>query len=525
MPNKVTYSIIAKDMYSRVAKRINASTTKIRKGFRGMKVDANKAGAAMKRGANSMRGSSLAMGAGIVAAMKSFGDLEEGVTQVMTLLDDDKAIVEFGPKLKKAAEEAIGLGFPIKDTTKALFDNVSALGATERSMEVWAKSQVLARGGVTDLKVAVDGMTSIMNAYKLGTKDADFVANAFFTSQKKGKVTVAELAANVGKVAPIAQEAGVGLDELLATMAQLTLGGIPIEESTTAIKGAISTLIKPAKEAGSILRRLGIATGATAVSQRGLGQTLADLAEATKKYPDALAKAVPNIRAYTGVAALKAKELENIQRIMARIQNDMKTGEGLDKAAAMQMNTFNQAMRETRGSITLAAASLGRAMAPAMIKLSESVRRVTDWFQTLSPGMRQFIGSAMLAVIVITPLLVVLGVLIPVLGIAASGAAMIAGAIFTIPAAAAAAIVAFKLLVENWDKVKEYGGSILGKAKSYMFGDESLDVTGTSDINTSSQHNVQIGLNAPKGLVNSIQTKTAGKPSGLIMGVGMTEYA
>ncbi len=525
MPNKVTYTFVAKDAYSRVAKRINASTNKIRRGFRGMKVDAKKAGAAMRRGANSMRGSSLVIGASFVAAMKSFGDLEEGLIAVKTLLDNDTEMRKWGGSVDAAARDAIAMGFSIKDVNKALFDQVSSVVASEKTFEIFRVAQNLARAGVTDLGTAVKGISSIMNAYELEIESVDFVANAFFTAQKKGKVTVAELAQNLGKVAPIAKTAGVGLDELMATVAQLTLGGIPVEESTTAIKGAISTLLKPAKEAEKILRRMGVATGATAVSNIGLNASLLKLSEVAKVYPDALAKAVPNIRAFIGVAALQETQLENIRSIMARIQSDMKTGEGLDKAAALQMGTFNQAMRETRGAVTLAAAALGEAMAPSMVALSHGVRRVTEWFRNLSPGMRKFIGSTMLAAVVLVPLMVALGLLIPVLGVAAGAIGAVAGVIFTVPVAIAAAIVALKLLWENWDKVKEYGGEMFEKAKGYMFGDESLDVTGTSTLNTTSQHNVQIGLNAPKGLVSSIQTKIAGKSNGLIMGVGMTEYA
>jgi TP901 family phage tail tape measure protein len=186
-----------------------------------------------------MRGVSLAAGASAAGSLKAFGDIEKGVTNVTTLLDDDAAVVKYRGRIEELSKEAVLAGFSIEDSNKALFDSVSALGAGDRAWQAFNVAQKLAKGGVTTLGSSVDGLTTLMAAYKDSNLTAEAAANILFTAQKKGKITVEELNANLGKVLPTAKLAGIGADQVAAATAQLTLGGLNAEEATTALKGAI----------------------------------------------------------------------------------------------------------------------------------------------------------------------------------------------------------------------------------------------------------------------------------------------
>ena len=404
MPNRVTYTFLLKNQFSAAARKIRASTAKVKSNIRLLRAEVNKTSTSMAGLVSSMKLiGGLAIAAGLASSIRVFGNLEEGIENVLTLLDDPKEIPAMRQQFRGMTEDALRLGFTIEDSTKALFDNVSALGTGTLSTKAFVSAQKLAVGGVAPLSTAVAGIAAIVNAYGRDITDADEVANAFFTAQKKGTTTVELLAANIGKVAPIAKAAGVGFKELLATTAQLTQGGLSTEEATTALKGALSALIKPGKDAQKTLRSLGVPFGATALRAAGLTKTLMKLTRASELYPDELARAIPNIRAFTAVSALGQKELERVQETVALINKDIEKGTGLNAAFTAQQATFNNEMRRFRGELAIVGAEIGESLIPLIRILTSATKDFLEgtklianfFFGIISSGIEAFENPAL----------------------------------------------------------------------------------------------------------------------------------
>jgi TP901 family phage tail tape measure protein len=278
MPRRIAYTYVARDKFTAISKRVKHSVGAVQRKFKGFSKTLKRTSERLRDVARKLRSVSLAAAGLGAASVKAFGDFEKGITNVFTLLDKDQ-LVQFEGDLTAVSKGAIAMGFSMEDVNKALFDNVSALGTSENSMEAFEVAQKLAIGGVADLSVAVDGITSIMNAYGKETTNSNVVANAFFTAQKAGKTTVDRLASTVGAVAPMAKSAGVGFQELLATMSQLTLGGLSTEESATALRGALTALLKPGAEAEKILTDLGVPFGASGLQASSLREALLKLTD------------------------------------------------------------------------------------------------------------------------------------------------------------------------------------------------------------------------------------------------------
>lgn len=447
----IKYIFKAIDNYSRVAKIVQRQTKKVRKSLERFAKTAQKVGRTMSRNVTLPI---LAVGA---ASIFAFSNMEKGLQNVFTLLTKPE-LVKFGAQLEAAQIAAVKMGFSIQDSSKALFDNVSALGASEKSLEAFDAAQKLAIAGVTDLTVSVDGITSIVNAYGRETTDATEVANAFFSAQVKGKTTVEELATTIGRVAPIAKQAGVGFKELLATTSALTLGGLSTDIATTALRGTLSALVKPTKEAQKVLKKLGVPFGTTAIRAAGLAKTLQLLNIASEKYPDLLAQAIPNIRAFTGVTALSADKLVIIEETLTKINNDYRDGTGLNEAYTRQQLTLNRALKRMGGSLTIVGNQLGAVMAPTLIKVASALGKFSAWFEKLGPGTKKFIVIFGLIIATLGPLILILGQLafavshlIPVFGalnimMAANPAGLIALGIM-------AMVIAMSFLIKNWEKI------------------------------------------------------------------------
>jgi TP901 family phage tail tape measure protein len=349
--------------------------------------------------------------AGIGLSLKAFGDLEAGITDTINLLNKED-VPKFSKRIEEAAKSGVSFGFSIADSNKALFDSVSALGAGEQAFEVFAVAQKLAIGGSADLSVAVDGITSVVNAYGRELTDASEVANAFFSAQKAGKTTVALLSSNIGKVAPIAKLAGVGFKELLAATAQLTLGGLSTEEATTALGGALQAIIKPTKESAKILKKFNIPASASEIRMKGLRFTLEQLGKAAKKNPDLIAQMIPNIRALRAVGNITDETLQGFDQTLQNIADDIKNGTGLNEAYLRSLNTLNRVAARTFGEVKLLSGAFGKALLPEAKAVLKKINEITEGFKKLSPEMRRTIALLAVTVAALGPLAITAGLLV-----------------------------------------------------------------------------------------------------------------
>lgn len=103
-------------------------------------------------------------------------------------------------------------------------------------LKVAAKAAV---GGVTDTMTAADGITTVMNAFKISSRDAGKVADIMFQTVKKGKTTFSQLAASISQVASIAAVSGISFEQVSAAIATLTKQGTPTAQAMTQIRAAI----------------------------------------------------------------------------------------------------------------------------------------------------------------------------------------------------------------------------------------------------------------------------------------------
>jgi len=205
---------------------------------------------------------------GAFAPLKAFTDWEKGITTVYTLMNKTE-INQYGAKLKELSKEGVRAGLGIEDVNKALFNSVSAMGISEKSIDVYRKSLILAKGGVTDVSTALTGMMSVINAWGEKTTNATEVANAFFTAQKRGVTTVEELASNIGQIAPLATKMGLSVEETMATVSALTQGGLSTDMAVTGLKNTLQALASPTKNAQETLEEFGVPFGIVDIKAKG----------------------------------------------------------------------------------------------------------------------------------------------------------------------------------------------------------------------------------------------------------------
>ncbi len=269
----------------------------------------------------------------VARATAVFSDFEKALAEVSTLVSDGSI------SMKTLANEAQRLGVefgraPV-DQTRAFYQAISA-GATNAAAAtaIVTEANKLALGGVTSLDSAIDGLTSVVNAFGVSQSEVSDVSDAFFTAVKLGKTTVGELSQNIGKLAPTAQAAGVSIDEMLAGTAALTKSGINTAEATVAMNAAIQAIIKPTANASKLAKQLGIDFSASALQSKGFKGVLDEVAEATGGSITKMAQLFPEIRGLKGALALTSGEGRDFADALGEMEN--KAGAAAAAAAKMR---------------------------------------------------------------------------------------------------------------------------------------------------------------------------------------------
>tara|TARA_A100001391_G_scaffold199581_2_gene182804 strand:+ start:1221 stop:4238 length:3018 start_codon:yes stop_codon:yes gene_type:complete len=267
-------------------------------------------------------------------ATKASLDFGKAMAEVSTLVDTQTT--DMAALNKATLGLAMQYGKAPIEQAKALYTSISAgAAAGAESISLMNAANMMAVGGVTQVETAVDGLTSVINAYGVGFQNAEAVSDKFFQAIKLGKTTAGELAANIGKVTTGAAAAGVSMDEMFAAIAAGTKVGLNTAMVTVGINAAITTLTKPTKDAAEVAKRLGLEFNTTRLRSIGLVGILKEVASKANLTDDDLAKLFGSVRAGRVVVALMNKNFHEINNILPQLANSTgATREAFEKMAA-----------------------------------------------------------------------------------------------------------------------------------------------------------------------------------------------
>lgn len=345
---------------------------------------------------------SIVIGAGMASQMKdainSFANFEEAMKQVATLTNaTDEELKQIEDTLLEMAKAG---DFSATELANAYYQALSAVGDTTEAMAVLQEANKAAIGGNADLFQSVDGLTSMFNAWKLSIYDLAKTNDLLFTAVRMGKTTVDEIAGSIGRVAPLAAQAGVGIDEVLTAVAALTLQGSSTAEAMTQLRGIFSSMTKPSEQAKKMAEELGIQFDVTALKSKGLQGVLNDIAEATEGDSAKMAMLFGEVEALNGVLALTGKGAEDF----AAILSGMEVSAGATNEAVAKMETgLKDTLDRLTGLIDVMKIEAARAFAPFLTNVVEIATGFFGWIQNMSDSEKAILGVSS-ALIVIIPL-------------------------------------------------------------------------------------------------------------------------
>jgi TP901 family phage tail tape measure protein len=425
------------------------------------------------------------VGAG-VAAVKMATDYEGAFTKIAAVSNASQKDID---KWKESVKSLAGAtARDPRELANALFFLSSAGLKTTQIMPTLEASAKAAAAGLGDTATIAKLTANTLNAYSGTGLKAAKVTDTLVAAVREGSAETDEFGTAMGRILPIAAKAGVGFDEIAASLASLSNIGLDVNEGVTAMRGLLSALVAPGKAAAEMMDTIGISADQmrSVISDEGILGALRLLEERTHGNIDEMRVIIPNIRAMTGAFGLTGQEADKVNEIFDRVKNSTgslnKAFEETTKGAGFQ---FQQALTKLK----VAAIDLGQKLLPIALKIADMVKGWAEAFSNLSPAMQETIIKIGLLVAALGPLLRIFGGLLKVSGgitsiflrigasaaPAAAGTAAVAGGVGVMATAAAAATVVLVAFAAAYVALQHTASDTTGSINRYA---EAVQIAG-----------------------------------------------
>jgi len=262
------------------------------------------------------------------------------------------------------------------DLTKAAYDVASSgFSSAADATQILRAASLGAKGGFADINDVARALTGVLNAYGLSASEASSITDSFVQTQADGVITVRQYAAEIGNVASIAAASGVSIKELNAAIATATLRGVPVAQTFTGLRQALSGIIKPSEQAKELAGKLGIDFSVAALQAKGLGGVLADVQQKTGGAADAIAILLGSVEAQAAVQPLLNDKLAKYNELLKNQQTS--AGEAA-KAAEINNTTISEGLKQIGNGFSNLATTLDTVLSPLFAGFIKDINTILN---------------------------------------------------------------------------------------------------------------------------------------------------
>ncbi|KYL02266.1 phage tail tape measure protein, partial [Fusobacterium necrophorum] len=318
------------NLFQKIQKDADEQLKKVENRFKSMQEKAKQSFGVIEKIA---RRTFLAMATFTGFAVKGFADYEYSIKKIQTISKDSYETIS--TNIRKMAYET---GTSSKELASSLYDIVQVIQDSPDKYKMLDTVNKLSIAGFTDTTQAAELLNSIMLTYGMTVNDLVKVSNKLIVTQNLGNTTIGKMAHNLGTLIPQAKMANVSLDEVLATVATLTLGGIRTDKATTGLRAMLSELSNESSKLGKEFKKItgGLDFKNYTLSGGTVIGALKLIQEKAKDADKAMTEMFGNIRSKTaaGGLAILEKKYTQVLNAIANAPNDQ-----LARAYATMLDT------------------------------------------------------------------------------------------------------------------------------------------------------------------------------------------
>jgi len=364
----VNIDLIIRDKGTAAAKRVNGqlkevvtTTENVKKGYRVINQETkyyNQATQQATKATGNLTSSLIGAGTAMLVAhrafsvmqqsvtdgLKSFREFETRMAEVSTILSS--VDMDILPSLTRGVEKlSITFGKSTSDISKGLYDILSAAFATKDAMHILNVSVKASIAGLSDVRSSVDIFTTVLNAYGMSAHRVTEISDIMFQSLVRGKFQFEELNSALQYVVPIAAQAGVSINELMATLSATTRHGLRLDMTARGLALGIQNIVNPTEKARKAALEYGIDMSAVGLRLKGLTGFLKDLNEKTKIYgSQIIPELISNMRSLRVMMVASGEGFEGVLEDMELLEESTNAANtALEKMMDTEQKRLDQA--------------------------------------------------------------------------------------------------------------------------------------------------------------------------------------
>lgn len=423
----------AQFQYDELGKKVkNFSTSQAQSADRLDKLSGklNAVGGALKSAGSTMTTRfTLPLTAGFGYAVKSASDFSSQMTNIRPLLETNgegvkqvkKELQEMSDESKKWAtqygistnsinsgmEELVKRGYSAKQTLGAM---PSILNAAKASGDDFNSVMKVSTSTLEQFGLKSTSTSGMLKNTQRVTDSLTYTANA----TAAGFQDMGDAMTYVG---PTAHAAGISLEQTAAAIGEMSNQGIEGSVAGTALRSALTRLMKPSKQNAEGMKELGINAEDFKNHALTLPQILNKIKTNTQGWTkEQKASAIAMAFGTEAQAGMNALVSEGGDALTDLTNKTEKATGSTKKIADTMNNSANANLSKFKESLNVLATTIGSQLLPSITPLIKKLTSLVNSFSKLSPGTKSFIVNAGLIVGALGPVLIVIGSIISSVG-------------------------------------------------------------------------------------------------------------
>ena len=345
------------------------------------------------------------------AAMKVGNEFESQMSRVQAISGAT------GDQLQMLTDQAMDLGastsFSAKEAALGMEQLASAGFTVEEIYEAMPGLLDLAASSGADLATASEIAASAVRGFGLEAADTSYVADLFAEAAARTNAQVEDMGQAMKYIAPVAHAMGLEIDETAAAVGILSDAGIKGSQAGTTLRGALTRLTKPTKDATAVMEQYGMSfydANGNMLSMEGIiGQLEQGLSGLTQQQRNHALTTLFGQEALSGMLVL----LEAGPEKLAELTEGLNGAEGAAKEMAdVMLDNTAGALEEFGGAIETAAINIQQILAPVVKNVVQWLTELVNTFNNLDKGTQSAIVAFLGIAAAVGPVLLILSKLI-----------------------------------------------------------------------------------------------------------------
>ena len=353
-----------------------------------------KGGEKLRAMGDAMKPVSAALLAGFTLSTKKAIDFESQMNTTKSLLADTIPTAdELNSTTQKLGESSKNWAKQYGISTASINEGMQEIikKGFDANQTIEAMPAILdaAKASGEDFNTVMNATTNILQQFGLSTQDTERVTNSLTFVANKTAAGFADMGAAMEYVGPVAKNVGMDLEETAAAVGLLSNNGIAGEKAGTALRGALTRLLKPSEQNAKAMEKLGF----SAEEFRSGAIKLPDILDRIKKNTEGMTDAQKSALIATafGTEAQTAMNILVDQGgdALRNLANETKGATTYTKDLANELSKSSKnGVERFKSSLEVLQINIGQKLLPLLTPVIEKVNQFIDWLSKAPPAVQ-----------------------------------------------------------------------------------------------------------------------------------------